>query len=90
VERDNENDAVCRWRRRDPERFGVAFAGEDEAVVPNAQFTRIAGVVEQGPAQKVTPVAMAADAPSAHSYATRSYHGTWLFHANETGGGPNG
>jgi hypothetical protein len=70
--------------------FGVAYAGEGEGVVPNTQSTQIAGAVEQAPAQNVTPVAMADNSPSAHSYITRSYQGTWLFQANETGGGPNG
>ncbi len=69
--------------------FGVAYAGEGEAVVPNTQFTQIEGVVAQTPAQNVAPVAMADNAPTAHSYVTRSYQGTWLFQANETGGGPN-
>jgi len=35
--------------------FGVAYAGEGEAVV----FTQIEGVVAQTPAQNVAPVAMA-------------------------------
>jgi hypothetical protein len=70
--------------------FGVAYAGEGEGVAPNTRFTQFAGVVAQPPVQNVAPAALAAQAPATHAYVTRSYQGTWLFQANQTGGGPNG
>ena len=70
--------------------FGVAYAGEGEGVVPNTRFTELPGVVAEAPAQNASPVATAANPPSTRAYVTRSNQGTWLFQANETGGGPNG
>ncbi|HEY7579073.1 MAG TPA: hypothetical protein VH855_15890 [Acetobacteraceae bacterium] len=70
--------------------FGVAYAGEGEGSVPNTRFTQFPGVMAQPPTQTVLPAAAAANAPATQAYVTRSYQGTWLFRANETGGGPNG
>ena len=67
--------------------FGVAYAGEGEGVGPNSQFTQVAGVVAQAPAQNVRPLAMAGTTASPQYFFTRSHRGTWLFPADETGGG---
>jgi hypothetical protein len=74
--------------------FGVAYAGEGEGVAPNTRFTQLPGVVAQAPAPMVSSAAVAANGPpmqptSTQSYVTRSNRGTWLFPANETGGGPS-
>jgi hypothetical protein len=67
--------------------FGVAYAGEGEGVGPNSQFTQVAGVVAQAPAQNVRPVAMAGTAASPQYFFARSHRGTWLFPADANGGG---
>ncbi len=67
--------------------FGVAYAGEGEGVWPNTQFSQIAGVVAHTPAQNARPVTMAGTAPSPQYFFARSHRGTWLFPADETGGG---
>ena len=67
--------------------FGVAYAGEGEGVGPNSQFTQVAGVVAQAPAQNVRPVAMAGTTGSPQYFFARSHRGTWLFPADQTGGG---
>ena len=65
--------------------FGVAYAGEGEATAPNSQFTQVAGVV--APAPSFRPVAMAGTTASPQYFFARSHRGTWLFPADETGGG---
>jgi hypothetical protein len=65
--------------------FGVAYAGEGEATAPNSQFTQVAGVV--APAPSVRPVAMAGTTASPQYFFARSHRGTWLFPADENGGG---
>ncbi len=67
--------------------FGVAYAGEGEAVGVNSQFTQVVGVVAQAPAQNARPVAVPGTAPSPQYFFARSRRGTWLFPANEMGGG---
>ena len=65
--------------------FGVAYAGEGEAATSNSQFTQVAGVV--APVQSVRPMAMAGTTASPQYFFARSHRGTWLFPADETGGG---
>jgi len=67
--------------------FGVAYAGEGEPTAPNSRFTQVAGVVAEAPAQSVRPVAMRGCPPSRQYFFARSHRGTWLFPADETGGG---
>lgn len=67
--------------------FGVAYAGEGEAIAPNSQFTQVAGVVAPAPAQSFHPVVVAGTTVSPQYFFARSHRGTWLFPADETGGG---
>ena len=63
--------------------FGVAYAGEGTS--PNSRFTQVAGVV--APAPSARPVAMAGATASPQYFFARSHRGTWLFPADENGGG---
>ena len=67
--------------------FGVAYAGEGGGVGPVGQFAQVAGVVAGASEQTVRPLAMAGTAASPQYFFSRAHRGTWLFPANETGGG---
>jgi hypothetical protein len=67
--------------------FGVAYAGEGEGVGPNSQFTQVAGVVAEAATPSPRAVVMARTGASPQYFFARSHRGTWLFPADEVGGG---
>lgn len=71
--------------------IGSAYADGGEGPIANTYFTELPGVIAQAQVQQA-PSAMAANQSGApvNTYATTAHSsGTWLFPADENGGGNN-
>jgi hypothetical protein len=71
--------------------IGSAYADGGESPIPNTFFTELPGVIAQAPVQQA-PSAVAASQNGATVNVFATSHrsaGTWLFPADQTGGGNN-